>query len=214
MKKSNVSNKQTTRYILLTACVAFLVMAFMAARPRPAYADKITSPDVPDNLKVEAGNKVFLVGHATGTQNYICLPTSSGFAYSLFTPQATLSGDDQEQIITHFFSPNPSEDGTIRATWQHSRDTSTVWAALVPDGSSIDPDFVELGAIAWLKLKAVGHQDGPTGGDKLSATTFIQRVNTHGGAAPSTGCASSTDIGNKEFVPYTADYVFYKMSGN
>jgi hypothetical protein len=34
-------------------------------------------------------------------------------------------------------------------------------------------------------------------------------VNTTAGVAPATGCALPTDIGNKAFVPYTADYVFY-----
>jgi hypothetical protein len=35
-------------------------------------------------------------------------------------------------------------------------------------------------------------------------------VNTVGGAAPSTGCDLPTNIGKTAFVPYTADYVFYK----
>ena len=98
---------------------------------------------MPANIQVPAGNKAFLVGHAVGTQNYICLPNdhvdvsyASGFAWTLFTPQATLFDDDDKQVTTHFFSPNPFERtriqrcaaGTIRATWQHSRDTSTVWA--------------------------------------------------------------------------------------
>jgi hypothetical protein len=56
----------------------------------------------------------------------------------------------------------------------------------------------------------VGAQHGPTGGDKLAATTFIQRLNTAGGMAPSTGCTLSTDVGQKALVPYTADYFFYK----
>ncbi len=134
--------------------------------------------------------------------------------FVLFTPQATLFNDNLGQIITHFFSPNPGEDGTIRATWQSSQDTSTVWAALVPDGSSTDPAFVAPNSIPWLLLQVKNHQDGPTGGEKLSATTFIQRLNTHGGVAPSTGCASSTDVGNQAFVKYTADYFSYKKVGN
>ena len=55
----------------------------------------------------------------------------------------------------------------------------------------------------------VGAQDGPTGGDTLTATKFIQRLNTSGGIAPSTGCTSSANVGNQAFVPYTADYFFY-----
>jgi Protein of unknown function (DUF3455) len=64
---------------------------------------------------------------------------------------------------------------------------------------------------AWgSRTKVVGAQDGPTGGDTLTATTFTQRLNTSGGVAPSTGCASPRDVGNQAFVPYTADYFFYK----
>ena len=39
--------------------------------------------------------------------------------------------------------------------------------------------------------------------------SFIQRINTSGGSAPATGCASLADVGNKQFVHYTADYVFF-----
>lgn len=209
MEKSNVSNKHTTRYIVLTAIVVVLTVVFLVGRPQTALADKIIVPAVPDNLKVQDGAKVFLVGHAVGTQNYICLPTGSGVAWSLFTPQATLFDDTHEQIITHFFSPNP-ETGIIRATWQHSHDTSTIWAALAPDGASSDPQFVALGAIPWLLLNVEKFRDGPTGGDKLSDTIQVQRLNTSGGVAPATDCASLTDVGRKAFVPYTADYFFYK----
>jgi len=224
MKKSSVLNKQTARRILLSMFVVVFAMAFVAALPKSAHADDIVVPPVPDGLGVKAEEgTVFLVGHATGTQNYICLPSGAGFAYALFTPQATLFGEDGGQIITHFFSPNPDPDdpntdpkvvanGAIRATWQY-RDTSRVWAATVPGGSSTDDKFVEKGAVAWLKLKAVGHQDGPTGGDKLSSVTFVQRLSTHGGLAPSTGCASLSDVGRKAFVPYRADYFFYRPSG-
>ncbi len=223
MKKPNVLNKHTTRNILLTACVVVFAMAFVAALPKSAHADDIIVPPVPDGLQVKAEEgKVFLVGHAIGTQNYECQPSGAGVAYVLFTPEATLFSEDRGQIITHYFSPNLSIDpsdpntdpkvvanGAIRATWQY-KDTSTIWAATVPGGASTDQKFVELGAVAWLKLKVVGHQDGPTGGDKLSASTFVQRLNTHGGLPPSTGCSSLTDVGNKAFMPYRADYFFYK----
>ena len=78
--------------------------------------------------------------------------------------------------------------------------------------SSSDPAFVAPGAIAWLLVTVVGAEDGPTG-DKLLETTFIQRLNTSGGVAPSTGCTSLADIGHQAFVPYTADYFFYKLTG-
>ena len=173
----------------------------------------------PDKVQVEPGNKVFFVGHAVGTQNYVCVASGAGVVYQLFTPEATLFNDEGRQLTTHFFSPDqnpdrgvdPKELGVIRATWEDSRDTSTVWGKVNASAtSSTDPHFVEAGAIAWLLVEIVGHQDGPTGGDRLAPTTFIQRVNTVGGVAPSTGCASPADIGTEAFMPYRADYFFYR----
>jgi len=103
-------------------------------------------------------------------------------------------------------------DGPVRATWQDSKDTSTVWGKVVPGDSSIDAAFVEPGAIAWLKVTVVGAEEGPTGGHALTRTTYIQRLNTSGGVAPSTGCASSSDVDNQAFIPYTADYYFYEKT--
>jgi len=210
MKHGNAPENQTTRRIMLIACATALVVAFTVSLLQPAHADHVTPPPVPANIQVPAGNKAFLEGHAVGTQDYICLPSGSGFAWTFFGPQATLFNDDDKQVITHFLSPNPFEGGTPRATWQHSQDTSTVWAFATPATTSTDPAFVASGAIPWLRLEVVGAQDGPTGGHKLTATTFIQRLNTSGGVAPSTGCILSTDVGKKALVPYTADYFFYK----
>lgn len=194
--------------MILAAAAA---LAFTISSPQPVYADDvITPPPVPANIQVPAGNVPYLVGHAAGTQNYVCLPSGDTFRYTLFTPQATLFNDDMEEIMTHYFGPNPDEGGTIRAAWQHSQDTSTVWGQVMPGNSSTDPKYVAPGAIAWLLVTIVGDQAGPTGGDKLTQTTYIQRVNTSGGVAPSTGCSSASNIGSQAFVPYTTDYYFYK----
>jgi hypothetical protein len=114
--------------ILPFACSTALAVAFTVSRPGLAHAERVTPPPVPEGLEVPAGNRAYLVGHAVGSQDYVCLPSASGFAWTLFTPQATLFGQRGRQLITHFFSPNPFEGGTIRPAWQHSRDTSTVWA--------------------------------------------------------------------------------------
>jgi Protein of unknown function (DUF3455) len=96
-------------------------------------------------------------------------------------------------------------EGLVRVTWQHSRDSSTVWAKL-----AADPVFVRDDSIPWLKLEIVGRRDGPTGGNTLTPTTFIQRVNTYGGLAPRDGCSQASDVGKKAFIPYTADYFFFE----
>ena len=186
----------------------------------PTTIRNIILPPMPDNLQVGDGFTAFLVGHALGTQNYVCKPTASGgFAFALFTPQATLFSDANKEIIVHFFSPNPDEANTdptivanfaVRATWQDSTDMSTVWAKL--DQMSTDATFVDKDAVAWLLLDVVGTQDGPTGGKTLSDALRVQRLSTSGGLAPKTGCSSAADLGREAFVPYTADYFFYKKS--
>lgn len=209
MNQRQINDLRITRRLLLVAAAA---AALTVAVPHYAQAARLTPPDVPFKLRVPEGNRLFLLGSAIGTQNYVCLPTATGgFAWSLFTPEATLFNDDHRQLITHFFSPNPDRDdfGAIRATWQDSRDTSAVWAKVAPDGMSTDSNFVEDGAIPWLLLERVGKQFGPDGDDTLAVTTFVQRVHTHGGNADATQCLQTTDAGKRAFVPYTADYYFY-----
>jgi hypothetical protein len=64
-----------------------------------------------------------------------------------------------------------------------------------------------LGCVEPLKTtKATPGRDG----DRLAGTTFIQRVNTTGGVNPTPGGDCTADLP----VPYTADYYFYKATGN
>ena len=110
-----------------------------------AVAQNITPPPTPPAITPPAGNSAFLVGHAQGTQGYVCLPTSTGgtsWTINAARPEATLFtkffGQDV-QIITHFTSinANPNENATLpvplsgNATWQSSFDTSKVWAKAV-----------------------------------------------------------------------------------
>ena len=215
---SSKQGKKNKRHILTAACVAAFGL-MVTTGVRADHDHDIRPPKVPDNLKVEDGNELFLVGHGVGTQNYVCAPSTTsvtGVAFSLFTPQATLFNDDGRQLITHFFSPNddprlvPPERGTIRVTWEDSRDSSRVWAFLLQQ--STDEQFVQKDAVAWLLLKESGVAAGPTGGDRLTKTTFIQRLNTAGGLAPASGCSTIGDLGRRAFIPYSADYFFYKKS--
>jgi hypothetical protein len=195
----------------MTNRIARITLMLTLSLPSAAVA-QVTPPPVPENLEIRVPNEPFLLGRAAGTQNYACQPVDSigRVGWVLFTPQATLFGDLNEQLTTHFFSPNPFENNIVRAAWQDSTGTSTVWAKVVE--ASTDPAFVAPGAIAWLLLdvETTGAQVGPTGGALLIPTTFIQRLNTAGGSAPSTGCERPKDIGKKAFVPYTADYFFFR----
>ena len=53
MKHYNALSNQTTRRILPMACATALAVAFAVSLP--AHAGKVTPPDVPFNLQVEAG---------------------------------------------------------------------------------------------------------------------------------------------------------------
>ena len=204
---------QITRRIRLVACTTTLAVGLMVSLPQLARAQNITPPPLPPGLQpVPEGNEVFLVGHAIGFQNYVCQPVGAGFKFVLFTPQATLFKDNDKQIITHFFSPNPDEGGTIRATWEDSKDTSTIWAKVHQPHGAVT---VDQSAVDWLLLDVVGADGGPKGRGALADATFVQRLSTVGGLAPAEGCLSLTDVGKHEFVPYRADYFFYrKQHGN
>ena len=232
LKNCNALSNPGPRRILPAACAAALAVAFAVSLPVYAAGNQITVPaNLPASLKVDPPNHPFLLGQAVGTQNYFCTTRVDAagnpildpagnptFAWKLFTPEATLFRDDPtdpKQLITHFFSPNPDEFNAdpftnshpIRATWQSSQDTSSVWATTLVAGDAVT---VTAGAIPWLKLTAVGVEQGADGGDVLSKTTFVQRLSTSGGVAPAADtCDSLQEVGRQAFRPYTADYIFY-----
>ena len=220
MKNCHENKRKTATGVLLIAGITALSVVFTSTLPRAAQiesqahafpAQNIAVPPLPPDLEeVPPPHRVTFVGHAIGTQNYVCLPSGSGVAWTLFTPQATLFRKNGQQLTTHFFSPNPDprDNFTVRAAWQHSQDSSTVWGR-VTDSSS-DANFVEAGAIPWLTVETAGVQEGPVGGGQMTEITFIQRLNTVEGSAPATGCSVATDVGRKAFVPYRADYFFYE----
>jgi hypothetical protein len=201
-----------TRRIKLIACISALGTAFVVGLPQVGHAQNVTAPPVPDRLQVTDGSEAFLIGHAFGSQDYVCAASGAGVAFVLTTPEAVLFDTPARRVINHFFSPNPVEGGTIRATWQSTRNSSVFWGqAVAVATAATDPDFVAPDAIAWVTLSRAGVLEGSGTGDNLAVATFVQRVNTVGGLAPSTGCNSPADIGKKTaFVPYEADYVFYR----
>jgi hypothetical protein len=200
---------------IVSSAFMMLSLGIAPAMAQPAAA--LDVPPVPDNLRVPAGNTLFFGARASGTQNYVCLPTARRtVAWRFIGPQATLFAADAggvlQQVTTHFLSMNPAEGGLARPTWQHSIDTSKVWGRL--RSSSADAAYVAPGAIPWLLLETAGTELGPGGGGFMAQTTFIQRLNTSGGLAPATGCSDDDEIGKIALVPYTTDYFFYRKSQN
>jgi hypothetical protein len=119
------------------------------------------SPTVDPKIRVGEGNKVFLVGHATGVQIYTC----NGAVWSPAVPRASLYGDNGKLIISHFAGP----------TWQ-AKDGSQVL------GTVVDKVTMDRTAIPWVLLSATTTPGAD--GDRLADTTFVQRINTAGGLTP------------------------------
>jgi uncharacterized protein DUF3455 len=197
---------------------AALVLGCALGTTLNAVAQTVTPPKTPDSI-TPVGNTAFLEGHAVGTQGYTCLPTSDGgTAWNANArPEATLFTDvfgKLVQIITHFtsidenpndFAPKPVSLGG-NATWQSSFDTSKVWAVKTGQiDAGTDASCPNTGSIPCLLLQSIGNQEGPTGGKLLANVTFVQRLNTKGGAAPTTACS----VGQTQLQPYTADYYFF-----
>jgi Protein of unknown function (DUF3455) len=177
--------------VLLTAIVAAaapwpLVHVASAGPPAPA---------VPSEIQVLDGNKVFLVGHAVGVQIYSCDTTPSGYRWVFVAPRANLYDDNGKLLATHFAGP----------AWQ-AKDGSQV-IGRVEDRATVDPT-----AIPWLRLAAASRAAGADG-DRLAATTYIQRISTTGGLAPAAADCNAVTAGTTEEVPYTADYYFWKAVG-
>jgi hypothetical protein len=175
---------------LTTALSAAAALGALAA-PAQLAAASPSAPDVPGNLVPPQGNKLFLTADAEGVQIYRCDATTA--TWTLVAPRADL------------FAPNGTALGTHDAgpSWM-ARDGSLVTASRV-DGVNMDPTAVD-----WLLLAKKTTAAGPDG-DRLAATTYIQRVDTTGGRAPAAGeCDVTGEIAE---IPYTATYHFWKATG-
>jgi hypothetical protein len=142
------------------------------------------APEVPTQIAVPAGNKVHFHGYGVGVQIY----TWNGTSWGTATPEATLF-DHEAVVAIHFAGP----------TWESNSGSRVVGAVMPP------PVVVDSNAIPWLLLKAV-HTNGP---GIFADTSYIQRVHTAGGKAPS---ANGLVVGQVARVPYTADYFFYRRT--
>jgi hypothetical protein len=132
-------------------------------------------------LRVEEGHKVAFQASAFGVQIY----RWNGVKWDFVAPEAILF-DGNGVVATHYAGP----------TWESNSGSTVVGARI--DGCTPDPS-----AIPWLLLGAV-ETEGP---GIFDGVTFIQRLNTVGGLAPT---EPGDFVGEVVEVPYTADYVFYR----
>jgi hypothetical protein len=159
-----------------------------ASAPVALADDDNYAPDLPaplcDNIQALQGNTVAFHAYALGVQVY----KWNGATWDFVRPEATLyaSANYRGKVGEHYAGP----------TWESNSGGNVVGRRLA--GCAPDPT-----AIDWLLLEAVS-TDGP---GIFSNVTYIQRVNTAGGKAPS---VPGPSVGVEAKVPYTAEYYFYR----
>ncbi len=188
---SSLARSCRTLAVGIVAAAAIVSMTQVADAAPAGLSLPLDSPIAVDT----ATNEVFLVGHAKGFQIYTCNGATSTWGPAS-TPDAKLFDDNGELVAKHFAGP----------TWE-AKDGSAVKGTVTGRVDSPTPAT----AIPWLRLSTTPVPGSP--GGLLTKTTFIQRVATTGGVAPTAGCNSNT-AGKKEKVPYTADYYFWEAKAS
>ena len=155
-----------------------------------AFAAACTAtPPIPEALAPANADPMAMTLPARGVQIYECRATGNGDAqWAFVAPDAELLDMRGHVVASHGAGPSwEAPDG--------SRITATVKAkAAAPDARDIP----------WLLLEA--KSNGHPG--RFAHVTSVQRVNTHGGAAPQSGCSRET-LGSEARVNYIAEYRFF-----
>ena len=176
---------------LVSAVISVFAAACASATGDPVESreEALCAPHVPAALTVPAGNRLAFSYEALGVQIYVCSREATEYAWTLKAPEATLFDDRKRIAGVHGAGP----------TWE-ANDGSKVVAAKVSEFTSSP------GAIPWLLLRATDH----AGDGRMTKVTFIQRLNTAGGKAPTGGCDAAHDGGHAR-VDYAATYYFYEL---
>ncbi|WP_370942197.1 DUF3455 domain-containing protein [Amycolatopsis sp. cg5] len=186
MKKAIVATALSAAILSggVTASATTMKAGFEPAQVVAPTAPNMSNYGVPDSIKVPAGSE--LVGNfkAAGVQIYGCVNAT----WTFIQPAANLTNLGWSMAV-HFAGPaNPR--------WESTKDGSLVGAVKV---ASVD----QPGSIPQLLLRAVENTGGT--GTQFGAVSYVQRLNTAGGAAPASSCANGSQIG----VQYTAEYKFW-----
>ncbi len=147
---------------------------------------------LPDTVKVPAGNVVKLESVGVGEITYECRAKkdmASQFEWVFVGPDAALNDRSGKRIGKYYGPP---------ATWEAMDGSKVTGAQLAVSPASA-------GSIPTQLVKA----NPATGNGAMQGVTFIQRVATQGGVAPSAVCDSSS-MAQKQVVKYQADYIFWR----
>ena len=147
--------------------------------------------NLPATVQVPAGNKVAMETVGVGEITYQCSPKkdmADQFEWVFVGPDAKLNDRSGKQVGKYYGPP---------ATWE-SMDGSKLTATQV----AVSPGATGSSPMQLVKANPA------MGSGAMNGVTYIQRLNTKGGVAPTMAC-DAAGMGKQQSVKYEADYVFY-----
>ena len=179
--------------LIRTALAASAVSLVAACAGGPMMMSKpFDQAMLPAAVQVPAGHKVVMETVGSGEITYECrvkVGAADQYEWFFVGPDAKLMDRSGKQVGKYYGPP---------ATWENM-DGSKVTATQV----AVSP--ATAGSIPNQLVKA----NPATGSGMMNGTSYIQRVATQGGVAPSAPCGTSS-LGAKQTVKYQADYIFYR----
>jgi Protein of unknown function (DUF3455) len=176
-------------FALVSALFAAGVLAGCATPPAAPVFSQI---GLPDAVQVPSGHRVALETVGVGSITYECREKANmvgAFEWVFVGPTAVLNSRGGASVGKYYGPP---------ATWEHG-DGSKLTGAQV----AVAP--AAAGSIPLQLVKA----NVAMGAGAMTGTTYVQRVATRGGVAPTAVCAVENK-GRKEVVKYQADYIFWR----
>ena len=169
--------------------------ALLAACATPAMQAPMASYNqsgLPAAVQAPAGHRVAMETVGIGEITYECRVKANAageYEWVFVGPDARLL-DRSGKGVGRYWGPP--------ATWE-SMDGSKL------TGTQVAVSPAAQGSIPLQLVKA----NPAVGSGAMSGVSYIQRVATQGGVAPSMPCGAG-GIGQKQIVKYQADYIFYK----
>lgn len=167
--------------------IALCVVSLCASASAWANVDNAA---LPEPVRVPAGHKMLMSATGVGELTYECREKKDAagvFEWAFVGPVAKLYAADKKEVGKYYAGP----------TWEST------------DGSKVTGKQVAVSPAAPGNIPLQLVKAEPTmGTGAMAGVSYIQRLNTKGGVAPTTACTSDTK-GARQQVVYEADYVFY-----
>jgi Protein of unknown function (DUF3455) len=175
---------------VLSICLPVCAVAMLAGCAGGGMSAPVSQAAIPVAVAVPAGQKAYMTLTGVGEITYECRAkaTKDGFEWAFAGPAAVLYDANKVPQGKYYGGP----------TWEAN------------DGSKVTGKQLAVSPAAPGNIALQLVQANPAmGNGAMQGVTYIQRLNTVGGVAPSDACSESS-LGMKKQVKYQADYVFYK----